>query len=243
MGYPALLPFPWVPHSGHSGGDFVHQMRTPRSSPYGSRAQSDRSRRRVAAGPGKVSRTGRPDRTAGHDGRVSLGLWFSLGTPGENPAVAGDIRRFGRSVGVAAPSTGSPGHHNELRTNASRRRSRRVGDCDGRDVRPHPAPAGWRVWRCRAADRTCTTHQAARSQTRPARRGCTRRPSDRVSECATSAQVETRGQTGPGWGGSTPRSGTRSSPRRQPTEHGRLLGTRRRRTNHPRIRRKSRISP
>jgi hypothetical protein len=43
------------------------------------------------------------------------------------------------SVGVAR--AGSPGHHNEARTKASRGRSRRLGDCDGLQVR-HTPPRG-----------------------------------------------------------------------------------------------------
>ena len=80
--------------------------------------------------------------SGGQDGRISPRF---VGSPsvhqGGEPSSRGDIRCSGRFRGCWAPSTGSPGHHNEARTKASRGRSRRLGDCDGLEVR-HSPPGG-----------------------------------------------------------------------------------------------------
>ena len=90
---------------------FVHQMRTPRPWPYGSRAQSGRSSRWVAAGrPGRSA--GMVSRTAGYPSACG----FSLGVRGENPGGLGGyplkwchLPRYARGEGIVRGDNPRPG--------------------------------------------------------------------------------------------------------------------------------------
>ena len=140
-------------NSGHSGGDFVRPDRTPRSSPYGSRAQSDRI---ATTGGGRTA-----GQVGGQDGRISPRF---VGSPsvhqGGEPSSRRDIRRSGRFRGCR------PRRRSDRQAITTRRG--RTPPTDDRGVSmivmagtsAHTPPRRWwRVGRCRAADRTCTTRQ------------------------------------------------------------------------------------
>ncbi len=204
-----------------TAGHFVHQIRTPRPSPYGSRAQGDRSQRLGGS------------QTAGQDGRISS---RPVGSPSIHQERTSSRRDIPWACGFSVLTSREPTPPADIRLSSpfggcfravgpdrqaiTTRRARRPPADDRavwvivmawKSAIPRPGECGG--FGDAAPDRTCTTHQTTRRQTDPARpRALRGRPTGLVSAPRPPGPRPAGRPAGPGWGGSCTRSGTRSSP-------------------------------